>query len=265
MKKLAIILLFTIELFATMILNTTVKEKPNSVDLFINFDIPFDGKIVQRVEKDKIILFLRDVKILSSWSKKLHNPYIYQIDIIPSRRGSNIVVYTVKPLQIRATRSKDGFSLKISFKIPTPLTNQEHSTLATVLYTLLGVIIVALLLFFLFKIAMQQNRKTQRTKRVVVEQEGNPEDFTIKFEKPLDEHNKIALISFHGIDYLVITGINTVLLGKFKEGEIKSQEDFEKAIDMHNTNKAQQEKPSKEEDSFLTTIEEYKKKASGEL
>lgn len=265
MKKLAI-LLFAIELFATMILTVTVKEKPNSVDLFINFDIPFDGKISQRAEKDKIILFLKDVKILSTWSKKLHNPFIYQIDVIPSKRGTNIVVYTLKQLQIHAVRSKDGFSLKITFQPPTPLISKESNTLVTILYTLLGVAIIALLLFILFKYFIQP-QKGRRTKKIVVDEpHKNEQEFVIKFEKPLDEHNKVALISFHGIDYLVIIGINNVLLGKFAEGEINTHEDFEKAVDLHHNNNSKKQEPLQKEDSaFLTTIEEYKKKASGEL
>ena len=259
MRKI-LLLIFAIQLFATMILNLNVKERKESVDLFINFDIPYEGKIAQKVEKDKIVLFLKDVKILASWSKKLHNPFIYQIDVAPDKRGTQIIIYTVKKLQIRAARSKDGFSLKLSFKPPMQANISKTKSsfdYTKIIYWVVGFITAALLLLLLLKLFAKP--KPKRTKKIVVEQSPK-EDFHIKFEKPLDEHNKIALISFHGIDYLVIIGINNILLGKFKDGEIETHEDFERAIDMHSV-----ETKSKEEEHIFTTIEEYKKKASGEI
>ncbi len=263
MRKSLFLLLFAIQLFATMILNLNVKEQKNSVDLFINFDIPYEGKIVEKIEKDRIVLFLKKVKILASWSKKLHNPFIYQIDVIPTLQGTQIIIYTVKKLHIKAARSKDGFSLKLSFKPPLQTkvpTAKNGSNYTKFIYWIVGFIAAALLLLLLFKLFAKP--KPRRTKKIVVEP-SRKEDFHIKFEKPLDEHNKIALISFHGIDYLVIIGINNILLGKFKDGEIATHEDFEKAIDLHNLPAKEQQ--TKEEDNLFTTIEEYKKKASGEL
>ena len=262
MRKILIVL-FAVQLFAAMILNLNVKESKTKVDLILNFDVPFDGKIAQKKEGDKIILYLKGVKILAPWQRKLDNPALYQIDVEPARNGSKVILYTAKKVRISALRSKDGFSLVISVKSPTATAHTPQKSrieikkyLIWALYLLAGL----LLLWLLLKL-LKGASKPAKTKRIVVE---NPKaaQFEIKFEKPLDERNKIALISFKGIDYLVLIGSSNILLGKYKEGEIMSEEDFHKAIDEQNFEEATRPKPQEE---IFTTIEEYKRKASGNL
>ncbi len=260
LKKL-ILFLSIVPLFASMILNLNVKESKSRVDLFINFDIPFEGTIVKKLDKEKIILYIKDAKILSPWSKKLHTPFLYEIDVTPARGGSNVVLYTTKKVKVNALRSKDGFSLKISilnpYAAPPKSAPSWHISLSSLWWIVAGV--VALLLIFLL-LRIVTKGKTQKSKTIVLPTQQ--ENFVIKFEKPLDERNKIALISHKGINYLVIIGNNNVLLGKYREGEIESVEDFEEAIRTQNIEEAIPPKHSQEE--IFTTLEEYKKKASGD-
>ncbi|BCD61918.1 hypothetical protein NitYY0826_C0785 [Nitratiruptor sp. YY08-26] len=264
--RIVAILLLAVHLFATMILNLNVKEQKNSVELLINFDVPYEGKIAQKRESDKIILFLKNVKILAHWSKKLNNPFIYQIDVVPAKSGTQIFIYTVEKIKIYASKSKDGFSLMLKFKRPGTSSSAQLSKgfFSNINFAKIGLwvgigLFGVILIFIVLKL-LNQNR-TRKTKRIVVQNSDN-EEFAIKFEKPLDAHNKIALISFKGINYLVIIGSTNVLLGKYKEGEIESHEDFEKAIASQNLTAAIQ---PKEEDDIFITIEEYKRKASGEI
>ncbi len=46
------------------------------------------------------------------------------------------------------------------------------------------------------------------------------------FERPLDELNKVALISYEQRRYLVLTGSSNVLLDSFGEDKIKAEDDF---------------------------------------
>ena len=257
--------MLAIHLFATMILNLNVKESRKKVDLILNFDVPFEGAIAQKREGDRIVLYLKEVKILAPWQKKLNNPALYQIEVEPDKGGSKVILYTAKRVKLSALRSKDGFSLIISVVDATQSTAPSKESATTLhmeryltwFLSILGGLIVLLLLLKLLK----ASQKPTKTKRIVVE---NPKakEFSIKFEKPLDEHNKIALISFKGIDYLVLIGSTNVLLGKYKEGEILSEEDFHKAIENQNFEENTKTKPHEE---IFTTIEEYKRKASGDL
>ncbi len=261
MKRVAILLL-ALNLFGAMILNLSVQESKNRVDLILNFDIPFDGKIIQKREKEKIILYLPDVKILAPWQKKLNTSFVYQIEVLPAKGGSNVLIYTAKKVKIFAARSKDGFSLKIGIKNPTPITTTTKTSFHITAYWKWIAIALATLVIFWFLLKLLFGRsKPAKTKTIHV-QNPKTSEFEIKFEKPLDERNKIALISFKGIDYLVLIGTTNVLLGKYKEGEIGSLEEFESAIESQDISQAMRPAP---QDEIFTTIEEYKRKASGEL
>ena len=258
LKKVIVLLAIVLDLFAAMILNLNVKEKKGYTELLLNFDIPFDGNIVEKRSKDKLILYLEDVKILTPWEKKLDTPYVYQIAVTPAQGGSNVILYTTERIRIKAARSKDGFSLKIKIAPLHPIKQQSKKSDTSGIDWIWvggGMILVLILLTF----AVMFKRSKPR-KKVIIQQRET--DFSIKFEKPLDQHNKIALISYKGIDYLVLIGSSNVLLGKYTEGEIESQEDFENAIQAQNID---QTPPEVKEDEIFTTIEEYKKKASGKF
>jgi len=260
LKRVALLLL-ALNLFGAMILNLSVQESKNRVDLILNFDIPFDGKIVQKKEKEKIILYLPDVKILAPWQKKLNTPFVYQIEVLPAKGGSNVLIYTTKKVKIFAARSKDGFSLKIGIKNPTPTASAKSSFNVGVNWKWIAIALVTLLIILLLLKLLFGRSKPTKTKTIHI-QNPKTSEFQIKFEKPLDERNKIALISFKGIDYLVLIGTTNVLLGKYKEGEIGSLEEFESAIESQDISQAMRPTP---QDEIFTTIEEYKRKASGEL
>ena len=261
------IFLVALNLFATMILNLNVKESPKRVDLFLNFDVPFEGVIAQSKSKEKVTLLLKDVKILTKWQRKLTSPLAYQIEVYPTPQGTAVAFYTVDKYRPKlvALRSRDGFSLKISLIAQMQPQNKSTShrifTLPQWSYWVLLAIIALFLLIFILRSLPSKPRKT---KRVVIM--NNPdEEFHVLFEKPLDEHNKAALISFKGIDYLVIIGTSNLLLGKFREGEIQSEEDFHQALQEHHSAQKDSEELTPMQEELLTTIEEYKKKASGNI
>jgi len=266
LRHLSLLLLFSISLFATMILNLNVKEKPDRIELILNFDSPYTGTIVKKPAKEGIDLVLKKVKILAPWQKKLSSKLAYQIDAIPEGEDTRISFYTTtKDLLLYAARSKDRYSLKIVLKQKSAPSRQKEEwkiPFGTILKwggILLG---AGALLFLLIRIVPNLSiPKVKKTKRIVIEHPLN-EEFKILFEKPLDERNKIALISFKGVDYLVLIGSSNVLLGKYKEGEILTHEDFERAIESQDLEKAMEPKP---EDEIFTTIEEYKRRASGDL
>jgi len=261
LKRVVVALVLASQLFATMILNLNVKESSQRVDLVLNFDVPFEGIIAQKRAKDKIVLLLKNVKILAPWQRKLHSKMAYQIDVHPVKEGTAIAIYTTANPRLHALKSKDGFSLKISL-LPQKAAGTPQSgagwKMPEWIYWAAGILGLLLAFFLFFRITPSRPKKT---KRIVVANDSGA-DFRILFEKPLDEKNKIALISFKGVDYLVIIGTSNVLLGKFKEGEIQSEEDFHKAIDAQDLSSAFTQPPQEE---IFTTIEEYKKKASGNL
>ena len=264
MRYLVVASLVAVQIFATMILNLNVKERANSIELLLNFDVPYQGSIVKKRAKDRIDLILKRVRILAPWQKKLSSKIAYQIDVKPLGNDTLISFYTTASPQLYAARSKDGFSLKIELKnvVPASTKTEKSFDLASLKKPALWAIgTLGALLLLVLGIKLLRSGKAEETKRIVVENPTTPE-FQIIFEKPLDGKNKIALIQHKGIQYLVIIGSTNVLLGKYKEGEIESPEDFERAI--QNQDLSQAVKP-KEQEEIFTTIEEYKRRASGDL
>ena len=266
MRYLILSLLLTLQLFATMILNLNVKEKPDRVELMLNFDTPYELPIVKRKAKDRIDIVLKKVKLLAKWQKKLSSPFVYQIEATPLKNGTLISFYTTNNPLFRAARSKDGLSLKLVLLPKESAANEEKSSLAAIDWQKIllwaGVAAAAIIFIALLLRLLGSARRVRQSKRIVVQPQEPVGEFRILFEKPLDEHNKIALIAYKDINYLVIIGSTNVLLGKYKEGEIESHEEFERAIESQDIAKAMEPKP---EDEIFTTIEEYKRRASGDF
>ena len=265
MRYIVLSLLFTLHLFATMILNLNVKEKPERVELLLNFDTPYELPIIKKRAKDRIDIFLKKVKLLAKWQKKLSSPFLYQIEATPKRGGTLISFYTTNNPQLFAARSKDGLSLKIVLKSAKEAEEKGESASFSIDWKKVGfwvgVIVGALLLLYMLAALLRSSKSARKSKRIIVQPEEKS-DFRILFEKPLDERNKIALISHKGVNYLVIIGSTNILLGKYKEGEIETHEDFERAIEGQDIAQAMEPKP---EDAIFTTIEEYKRRASGDF
>ncbi len=258
-------LLLTLQLFASMILNLNVKEKPQRVELLLNFDTPYQYPIVKKRAKDRIDIVLKKVKLLAKWQKKLSSPVVYQIEATPLKNATKISFYTTDNPLFFAARSKDGLSLKLTLKPANAAQKENQNTGINIDWKRvaywMGIAAAILIVLYLLLRLLSSNSKVRLSKRIVVQPQEQG-DFQILFEKPLDERNKIALISHKGINYLVIIGSTNVLLGKYKEGEIETHEDFERAIENQDIVKAMEPKP---EDEIFTTIEEYKRRASGDF
>jgi len=63
-----------------------------------------------------------------------------------------------------------------------------------------------------------------------------PEEAVIRFQKPLDAHNRLLLIEFGGKQYLTVVGNTNLLLDTFSAGNIEAEEDF---AQMFEANKRQ--------------------------
>ncbi|MRJ02947.1 MAG: hypothetical protein GXO19_01515 [Epsilonproteobacteria bacterium] len=266
MRYLIALLLSVLHLSATMILNLNVKEAPDRVELVLNFDLPYTGALVKKRERDRIDIILKKVTLLAPWQRKLSSKLVYQIDAKPLKSGTLISFYTTSEPRLVAARSKDGYSLKIELRPAAQGEKggekgdswqgwEEWGEILLWVGGGIGLLLGGWLLFTL----IPKGPRVKKSKRIVIES-PELEEFRILFEKPLDENNRIALISYKGVNYLVIIGSTNLLLGKYREGEIESREEFERIVEKQDLSKAVE---SKEE--VFTTIEEYRRRAGGDL
>lgn len=240
----------------------------DKIDVFFNFDTPYTGDIKLKKDRDKIKIILKNAVSQEGWLKKIDSSFIYQIALQPKDSDSELIVYTIDKTAVLAAKSNDGYGLKLTLKrlkqINQPAEKKSGSSnFFNILLYIIGSIVIVALFIFIFFIFSAKKPKIKK-KSINIESEKEKE-INVKFEKPLDEHNKIALIAYKDVNYLVIIGSTNILLGKYKEGEINSQEDFEKLISSTQVNNEDISLKNDKKDEILNELEEYKEKVSKEI
>ncbi|WP_200762410.1 hypothetical protein [Nitrosophilus alvini] len=256
------LLIFCIPIFASNILSIDVKEHKDNIEILFGFDTPYEGQISQKVAKEQIKIILKDAKSPSSWQKKIDTSFVYQIELIPKGNDSELIIYTVEKAAVLASKSTDGFGLKLLVKKLSTQTsksiqiseNSSSFNFENILKTVLGGIAIIAIFGTLFYLLTRREKSVRKKSMWVIDQ--NRPDIDVRYEKKLDEHNKIALISYKGTNYLVIIGNSNILLGKYSDEEVEKDEDFENIVSEN----------KEEVEAFLNKndkeFEAYKEKAS---
>ena len=96
-------------------------------------------------------------------------------------------------------------------------------------YSVLGVLALLLIVLLFVKARLKNKQKTLKTKRENgwFEKVKSDEGVDILYEKPLDNVNKVVLFQHLDRRYLVLTGASNVLLDKFGEEKMTSEQDFQ--------------------------------------
>ena len=95
--------------------------------------------------------------------------------------------------------------------------------------SVLGVLALLLIVLLFVKARLKNKQKTLKTKRENgwFEKVKSDEGVDILYEKPLDNVNKVVLFQHLDRRYLVLTGASNVLLDKFGEEKMTSEQDFQ--------------------------------------
>lgn len=96
-------------------------------------------------------------------------------------------------------------------------------------YSVLGVLALLLVVLLFVKAKLKNKQKTIKTKRENgwFEKVKSDDGVEIIYEKPLDDTNKVVLFQHLDRRYLVLTGASNVLLDKFGEEKMTSEQDFQ--------------------------------------
>ncbi len=84
-------------------------------------------------------------------------------------------------------------------------------------------------------------------------------DAVIRFQKPLDSHNKVVLLEYNGRQYLLLVGNSNVILDRFGYDNIEEEDDFTRVFE-ENRQKLNQYLEEKLPDAY----EVFKRNASKE-
>lgn len=274
LRILLLIILLIHPLFSAVLLNENVYERENRIDLMLSFDTPFKGEIKKRTGGGGVVnILLSDVEIQKPFYQSIRKSFVDSIAV--TRSGENLALIKIVPAKeaigVQASKTVDGFGLRlriyplaaqrktektasVSQAAPTPKTAETSSSSGRTAplntlkssdslpgwryWSVLGILLLLLaVLWFVRRKGLKSLSKGGGWLMPKNTLSGKiPEEAVIRFQKPLDAHNRLLLIEFGGRQYLTVVGNTNLLLDTFSAGNIDAEEDF---AQMFEANKKQ--------------------------
>ena len=286
MKKILFLLILPLALFGAKILSYNVYDRSDRVDVMFTFDTPYDGIISQQTLDSKIIIKLADATIESEKTRTLSSKYLTNLIITPITNYTQIVASIPSDVQLEASKTSDSYGLRLRFSKSDLSQNKTvldgpTSSLATLptkntleispsYYIVIAILLASLVFAFLLKKkvknltdpknlqkGMQSVKKPWMFNGKTEEVSG---DVHVRFTKQLDPTNKVMMLDFDNLSYLVLlAGNNNIVLDKFQDNKPVNINDFESLLrsrdeELNSLLKVQ----NKEKEPFQT----YKEKAA---
>ncbi len=236
-------MIFQINLSATTLLTYNTYNRDDRVDIMLSFDTPYNGKIFLKKIDSGFIITLNNVSCNKEISKNINSPIIYQMQIIPENKNINIILKTKKNIHIIASKTIDGFGLRLRAKITLPLQKVNYTNKQVVKnYNALPldktyynnsryyvVMLILLLLLLLLWIAKRKIVNSSPNKNWLFKNSINENEVKILYRKQIDPKNSVLVLSYLDKKYLILTGSSNQLLDKFSSDNatIESDDDFE--------------------------------------
>jgi len=267
---------------ASNLLTYNVYERSDRVDVMLSFDAPHEGSISQKNDATSITLTINDLGYDKMIEKSINSNIIQELTIIPEKNNTlKVVLKSDKKVSVVASKTVDGFGLRIRSSVMQAPTQSSSETVSSSLPTVPSssadlidtryIIVIAILLFLVFVMFWIKKRlaiQTIKPSNAAAQKGGkswlfNPktgiqQEVTLLHKKQIDNQNSVVLFEYGTIKYLVMTGNSNVLLEKFQNGEVKDDTDFEKVFEE---NRRRLDDYLKLQDNKLST---YKNKASAD-
>jgi hypothetical protein len=269
------LLLLPLLLFGSKILSYNVYERSKHVDIMLTFDTPYEGKLSQIKRDGKIILKLQGASIESPKIKTLRTSFLRKMTITPIGSHTEIILQTAPDIKMSASKTSDAYGLRLRFS-KAVATQQTAATAKTATATSLPTkrvsefnnayyIVIAILLFgIILMLWLKKKMGSPASKSKWLFKNGTKkEGISVRFQKPLDPKNRVAMLDYEGQSYLVLLGNSNVLLDKFIDGKpVSTQSEFDKILD---DNKTELDSYLQLESEELEPLQSYKDKASGRV
>jgi hypothetical protein len=216
--------------------------------------------------------------------KRVGNRFVDSIAITASGADAARVkiVPAAIPIAVEASKTIDGFGLRLRITpqksatpshTPTATSTRTTTNTATPLATrpdtgvpgwrywaVMGILLFLLLMMWFARRYAMKKRQTPGDwlmPKEVADALGS--EAVIRYQKPLDGHNRLLLLEFGGKQYLLVVGNGNLLLDVYTHGHIEDEESFEM---MFEQNKKRLDRFLKE--SHQDAYEAFKANASKE-
>ncbi len=244
-KYVAILLLLQLNLFATTLLTYNTYDRDDRVDIMLSFDTPYNGKLFLKRVDGGYNVTLENINFNKEITKNVNSPIINQVHIKPIKKGISIILKTEKNIHIVASKTTDGFGLRLRAKITSnpskmattknrpassnfdkTLLNKPGYDISRYYIVILVLIVLLLLLWFVKKRAINSNSK----KSWLFKDNTSENEVKILYRKQIDPKNSVLVLLYMDKKYLVLTGSSNQLLDRFTSDNstVESDEEFEK-------------------------------------
>jgi hypothetical protein len=267
-------------IFASKILSYNVYDRTDRVDIMLAFDTPYEGTLRQSRQSNRIIVKLDGASIESPKVKNVASPYLGKLTITPIGDQTQIIAAVPSSVEMQASKTSDAFGLRLRFSkaaaaaasTSNPETAAATAPLGTTLPTkpeaeyqssymvVIAVLVIGILIMLWLKSRIGAAPVQTGKKPWIFNKGGSAkDDVRVRFQKPLDQKNRVVMLDYADESYLVVIGTTNMLLEKFHDRQPVTQNDFEEMLQHKH----------EELDRFLQidhdrdTLQSYKEKASG--
>jgi len=286
MRFVIIFLVLVSNIFAASLLSMSVNENSDSVEINLSFDAQFEGSIEQNSSDKAVVLKISGVAIDSKKDVSLsQNSLISKITM--EKEGASairLVFENKKDISLEALKNNDGYKLqlKITPQIAVPQKNETNTTLAPkpqvsdvpkpqadseiswryiVVVSFLA-FLVAIMFYVKKRVASGAKAKGGWLLPKSFKPEEKREEVQIVTQSFLDPNNKLMLVEYNNIKYLLLVGNTNLIIDRYYEDDAELQNDDFKRVMLENERKLSE---FLQPDKQLSNFDEYRIKAEGNL
>ncbi|PHR57804.1 MAG: hypothetical protein COA44_04825 [Arcobacter sp.] len=277
--KYLLLLLLPFLLFGSKILSYNVYERSNRVDVMLTFDTPFEGRLSQIKKNNKIILKLEGASIEAPKIKNINTSYLHKMTLTPIASHTEVILQTASNIHMSASKTSDSYGLRLrftkalassktgqtktsSFLNKVGLETKNESEFNNSYYVVIAILVLGILIMLWLKKKMGPT-SSKGKQAWLFKNTPKKEGISVRFQKPLDPKNRVAMLDYEGQSYLVLLGTSNVLLDKYSQGKpVRTQNEFDKILD---DNKAELDSYLQLDNSAdIEPLQSYKEKASAQ-
>jgi hypothetical protein len=274
-------------LFSSTILSHQIYDRSDRVDVMLTFDTPYDGTLSQYRQSGKIVVKLGDATIDTPALKKLSSPFVSKLTITPIDQETQFIATVPDSVVLRASKTSDAYGLRLRFTNGAPavttsapsLTSQQTAAtsglptkpdlqISTSYYVVIGILVagIIILLYLKRKISATASGGSKKPWLFATSGDKKADNVTIRFQKGIDQKNRVVMMDYGEESYLVVIGSTNLLLDKFHGNQPVTQSEFESMLqDKHEELDSflQIDKQQQSGENRGSSLESYKQKASG--
>lgn len=261
--------------FASKILTYNIYDRTDRVDIMFTFDTPYEGALHQNRQQDNIIIKLQDATIESPKVKDISSPFMTKLTIAPIGEETQIIAKVLPSVVMQASKTSDAYGLRLRFSKPAaaaeeklPPAAAKPSALPTKpageydqsYYVVVAVLIIGILIMLWLRRKIDKTASSPSKPWLFNGRKTKEDNAVIRFQKALDQKNRVVMLDYGQQSYLVVIGNSNLLLDKFHDNAPVTQSEFEDMLQNKNL----------ELDTFLRLdreekepLQSYKDKASG--